>query len=175
MRLVLIVVQLSSLALTACAPQPYSISSYSSSSYPNLLENLQNNTKYEAHQEAEAARAAIASKTLAPFTVAAAENAIREGLRDPESARFREVKRNTSTGAVCGYLNAKNAYGGYVGEAPFIYYHSDKYKAPQALSGEDVAKTATLPYIAAFCPTDNTTVNGDGPVSEPRRIRGRRN
>lgn len=150
MRLAVIVVLSSSTALTACGPQRYSDYSYTPSSYPNPVAKLQADDTDEAQREAGAARAAIASKAIAPFTVAVAESAVREGLRDPESARFRAVKRSATTGAVCGYLNAKNAYGGYVGEAPFTYYYSDKYKSPQILSGNSLAKTTTLPYIAVF-------------------------
>lgn len=44
-------------------------------------------------------------------------------LKDPESAQFRDVKFK-STGEsgswnMCGYVNAKNAFGGYVGFTRF--------------------------------------------------------
>lgn len=180
MRLATTVALSSLAALTACAPQiypPYSgtltsrstSSSYTSSSYTDPMVALRNSTANEAQQEAEAARNAVKSGTLSPYTVAVAENAVRETLRDPESARFRNVKRNAMTGAVCGLLNAKNAYGGYVGESPFIYYYSEKYKSPQLLSGNKIAQTGTLPYIAAFCPSDSTSISGDRPNGNLRR------
>lgn len=40
-------------------------------------------------------------------------------LRDPESARF--SLNILKPGAVCGLVNAKNAYGGYAGSEPWLY------------------------------------------------------
>jgi hypothetical protein len=44
------------------------------------------------------------------------------GLRDPDSAQFREVGLFVYKGktVVCGQVNSKNGYGGYVGFKPFI-------------------------------------------------------
>lgn len=39
-------------------------------------------------------------------------------MKDPESAKFGKVVRRES-GIVCGYVNAENAMGGYVGEKGF--------------------------------------------------------
>ena len=47
-------------------------------------------------------------------------------LLDAESARFielREVKKKTTT-TICGQVNAKNAYGAYIGFAPFAVLDS---------------------------------------------------
>ncbi|WP_440940009.1 hypothetical protein [Immundisolibacter sp.] len=51
-----------------------------------------------------------------------AMNAVTQGLRDPDSANFRNVETvtyTTPTGGrvpyVCGEVNAKNSFGGYVG------------------------------------------------------------
>jgi len=44
------------------------------------------------------------------------------GLKDPDSAKFRNVrfvKYNART-VVCGEVNAKNSYGGYVGFENFV-------------------------------------------------------
>ena len=47
---------------------------------------------------------------------------LQKKLKDPESARLGDVyagpKEATSV-FVCGYVNAKNSYGGYVGMTPF--------------------------------------------------------
>ena len=40
-------------------------------------------------------------------------------LIDPESARFTGVVRHPETGAICGFVNAKNRYGGYAGPRLF--------------------------------------------------------
>lgn len=51
----------------------------------------------------------------------AAQDAVRQMLKDPESARFRSVASTahvTPRGEkvyVCGEVNAKNSFGGYVG------------------------------------------------------------
>lgn len=50
------------------------------------------------------------------------EARVRQNLKDPESARFDKVTFNTETGAGCGYVNAKNSMGGYVGFQSFILY-----------------------------------------------------
>lgn len=55
------------------------------------------------------------------------QNLIREGitkrLNDPESARFGKfgaARTKEGTIIVCGYVNAKNSFGGYTGMAPFM-------------------------------------------------------
>lgn len=52
--------------------------------------------------------------------VAAAQDVIRDSLKDPESARFRGVFISPKGRAVCGDVNAKNSMGGYVGFRRFI-------------------------------------------------------
>ena len=72
---------------------------------------------------------------MAPVTLSAAQiEAIRQGvgvrLKDPESARLgrlsagmlpKEGNLREESGiiAVCGFVNAKNSYDGYVGQMPF--------------------------------------------------------
>lgn len=45
-------------------------------------------------------------------------------LRDPESARYGKMSaarlKQTGDIVVCGYINAKNGFGGYGGEQPFV-------------------------------------------------------
>jgi len=165
---------LATLALGACAsPAPaYKASSYAPAvSRTDFVEQRRRSNLDEAKQEAETARQAIASGTKAPLTIAAAKSSVTESLRDPESARFRDVRRNTANGAVCGYVNAKNAYGGYVGESPFIYYHSSKYSVPQLMMSKELVASTIIPYTAALCPADSTTVTTDGtpPARRARR------
>lgn len=53
-----------------------------------------------------------------------ATESVRDALRDPESARFSEmevVEYEPGSRAVCGEVNAKNAYGGYTGDKRFYY------------------------------------------------------
>lgn len=42
-------------------------------------------------------------------------------LRDPESAKFRNVF-SPESGVVCGEVNGKNGFGGYEGYKRFIWY-----------------------------------------------------
>ena len=51
------------------------------------------------------------------------EIGVREDLIDPESARFFDIEAVSSSNglvSVCGYVNAKNSFGGYVGKRAFF-------------------------------------------------------
>lgn len=54
--------------------------------------------------------------------IARNQSLIKQRLRDPDSARFDRTHVSWKSGSpvVCGYVNAKNAFGGYVGRARFI-------------------------------------------------------
>jgi hypothetical protein len=48
---------------------------------------------------------------------------VRSRLKDPDSAMFRDVRavrKGDSPARVCGYVNSRNAFGGYVGFVPFV-------------------------------------------------------
>ncbi len=70
-----------------------------------------------------------ASKIVAgaPYTLTEADKeAVKKGvigvLKDPTSALFGDMQATKSVDGVvtvCGYVNGKNAYGGYVGDKPF--------------------------------------------------------
>jgi len=53
----------------------------------------------------------------------AAESAVRERLTDPSSARFSGAQVHYFQGVpvACGYVNAKNSFGGYAGTSRYIY------------------------------------------------------
>lgn len=54
--------------------------------------------------------------------IAAAKAMVERKLRDPSSAQYRDlhvVPTHQGDQVVCGEVNGKNAYGGYVGFAPF--------------------------------------------------------
>lgn len=46
--------------------------------------------------------------------------ALRENLRDPASAQFRWLPRVDGEILYCGFVNAKNAFGGYTGFVPYL-------------------------------------------------------
>lgn len=52
----------------------------------------------------------------------AGEDAVRARLRDPGSAEFSNVRvsRKSGVAAVCGYVNARNGFGGMAGRERFI-------------------------------------------------------
>jgi hypothetical protein len=58
--------------------------------------------------------------------VALAQKNVRDKLKDPDSANFRNVelhagaKPEAGSVYVCGEVNSKNSYGGYVGFRPFM-------------------------------------------------------
>ncbi len=53
---------------------------------------------------------------------ARAKEATLASLKDPDSAQFKDLEvSQLLPSKVCGYLNAKNSFGGYTGFHPFIY------------------------------------------------------
>ncbi len=56
----------------------------------------------------------------AEYRIKQAQESVARRLRDPESARFSDV-RVTEDGSVCGHVNGKNAFGAYAGAQPFLY------------------------------------------------------
>jgi len=48
------------------------------------------------------------------------EDVVKSSLKDPSSAIFGEIFEIEGTPYVCGYVNARNSYGGYVGEKIFF-------------------------------------------------------
>ncbi len=70
--------------------------------------------------ERDTAKAAQQQAEQEKYTaIAAAKRIVTERLNDPESAKFGKIVARTN-GVVCGYVNAKNAMGGYAGEKGFI-------------------------------------------------------
>lgn len=62
-------------------------------------------------------------QTLSASDIATIEQGVRKNLKDPNSAMFGQMKgAKDETGMVqiCGYVNAKNSFGGYTGDAIFF-------------------------------------------------------
>jgi hypothetical protein len=76
-----------------------------------------------AETAAKAPMAVPEKMQRSPVLLAAYQEAVADQTRDPEAARFRRifVVRNPleDNDTLCGEMNAKNAYGGYVGYQPF--------------------------------------------------------
>jgi hypothetical protein len=47
---------------------------------------------------------------------------VKSRLNDPESARFSDVSFNRTKRTGCGFVNAKNRMGGYIGKTHFIIF-----------------------------------------------------
>lgn len=59
--------------------------------------------------------------------VSLGEGVARDSLKDPNSAQFKSiyVSSTDDSGFVCGKINAKNGYGGYVGFKNYYVYISE--------------------------------------------------
>jgi len=87
-------------------------------------------------------------RSLGKAEIFAIESAVKEQLKDPESARFKHSKYvSNGKGAYCGLVNSKNSYGGYAGNTPFMVMLINNGK-PHAgfigMGGDDVETMSTL-------------------------------
>ena len=83
---------------------------------------------YDAAAAAKAATDKPQTPNEDPF-VASAKARVRQQLRDPDSAKFQNIKIKTVGGAkgLCGEINAKNAAGGMTGFIPWAYDGKNAY------------------------------------------------
>jgi hypothetical protein len=92
----------------------------------------------------------IIGLTLTKEQVQAVSKGVTASLKDPESARFGRMRGGqSSTGQlwVCGLVNAKNSYGGYVGMKPFAGQLMGLQFRLDALGSDD----GTTYGVAATC------------------------
>lgn len=71
------------------------------------------------------------------------ETAVKNQLRDPESAQFSDVTANIES--ACGFVNSKNGYGGYSGKKPFVAVGTENVRI---IEGADKADAEA---VAARC------------------------
>lgn len=78
------------------------------------------------------------------------KNAVKDLLKDPESARFYDIKKvvNGKTISYCGEVNARAMLGGYGGKQRFIYEEEDK-KATLVPSSKPFEESVEV-YISAL-------------------------
>lgn len=70
---------------------------------------------------------------------AAVRNAIKGQIKDPESARFTALKAGRADDGsvlVCGFVNAKNSFGGYAGPRRFAARIRDGIAVVESLKDE---------------------------------------
>lgn len=81
-------------------------------------------TKLEPEHSMTAAEKKVQQeKWFGAETIVAAERAVRDELKDPDAAQFKDVRANYTEefGVVaCGRVNAKNEFGGYTGFRRFV-------------------------------------------------------
>jgi hypothetical protein len=71
--------------------------------------------------------------------IAAGQKRVADALRDPDSARFKDVSFGQSPQigfVVCGWVNSKNAYGGYSGFQRFICTEKGTYLEENDVNGD---------------------------------------
>lgn len=84
----------------------------------------------------------------------AAKSSVRSSLKDPQSAVFDGLygttinPGNAKSVVVCGYVNAKNGYGGYTGSSKFALIAGDTYLSDP--SGGGIAKIDNE-FIESLC------------------------
>ena len=104
------------------APQPYQQKYYSNASTPSTpgYSGLRATALDAAAAIAESNE--VVSGMSDEKLIEIAKETTANGLKDPNSAQFRrlEVKNFRGNRIVCGEVNGKNAYGGYVGFKRFI-------------------------------------------------------
>lgn len=80
---------------------------------------------------------------LSPAQIKIVQAGTKKGLKDPDSARFGDIflasVDDKGVITVCGYVNAKNSFGGYTGMEPFLGLLSNKPPVfiPVAFGGTD--------------------------------------
>ncbi len=89
--------------------------------YQNPIQNLRTTSMNEARGYATEMRLFF-EKNGQEKAIAAAQDAAKKGLKDPDSAKFQNLRVADFDGGkvVCGEINAKNSYGGYVGYKRFV-------------------------------------------------------
>lgn len=101
-------------------------------------------------------KAKAAPKAADAEIINRAKAAVAAKLKDPASARFegldRAMRRNvngTPMDSICGFVNAKNSYGGYTGPKPFLYLvkDGDAYIA----DGQDAGGVVARMIYNNFC------------------------
>lgn len=90
-----------------------------------------------------------------PDYVTTSINNLKRSLKDPESARVSgvyTVKTEYSGDAinVCGFINAKNSYGGYTGNKLFVATPTIVY-IERSVIGNDYAAITNNNYVVTYC------------------------
>lgn len=92
-----------------------------------------------------------------PAAVAALKATAAKSFKDPDSAKWDRMQQamrpNTKgepTDVVCGYVNAKNSYGGYTGAKPFVFF-VERNDLMVSGEGGDVQRVVMPDILKRFC------------------------
>ncbi|HBP0911849.1 TPA: hypothetical protein L5599_003521 [Pseudomonas aeruginosa] len=118
--------------------------------------------------------------------IESAKAVITSMLKDPESARFSgitgvQVEGTPSASAICGNVNAKNSYGGYVGSVPFmvfgdkgqIWESSSRFSVMNQLLTEVCTPTVPAPAAALTEPSPHQAVSTESKERQVYELRQR--
>jgi hypothetical protein len=91
---------------------------------------------------------------LSPAMTEKIKKAVAAELKDPDSARFDSPIAATKTKdeiTACGFVNAKNSFGGYTGNKPFLVtgFESTGVFVPIGIGGSDSETMAVLQVCKA--------------------------
>lgn len=91
------------------------------------LQSLRNSSLIEVRTFSLRLGAHIASGVGVDQAINDVKQAIADGMKDPDSAKFRNVRIKPYHGGqiACGEVNSKNSYGAYVGYQRFAASHED--------------------------------------------------
>ena len=89
--------------------------------YVNAIDNVRNSSMSTVAGYAQTVKSFLSTGTQEQ-AIEKAKQVVASSLKDPDSAQFRNVRiANYMDGkVVCGEVNGKNSYGGYVGFGPFV-------------------------------------------------------
>lgn len=98
---------------------------------------------------------------VTPGQIAEARSALDERLFDYPSARFRDVRGRDKV--LCGFVNAKNRMGAYIGWTRFAYV---SFSEDPSLYIEDSENASIDNFLDAFCGEDGLRNQGHDYSSE---------
>ena len=83
--------------------------------------------------------------------IASLKSKVSAVLKDPDSAQFRVVRLADNQTTLCGEVNSKNSFGGYVGFRPFIVSREEVLIAAPTSGGTSFDQDLmTLKYLTAL-------------------------
>lgn len=125
--------------------------------YVNPITNVRNISMSSVANYAQTVKSFLATGTQEQ-AIEAAKQTVANSLKDPSGAQFRNVRLVSYLDGkvICGEVNGKNSYGGYVGFSPFVASttSSDLYdkdsKYPDIQSASNAGITAACIYSSTI-------------------------